>query len=92
MAVLTLSNGKFYGLTYAGGINNAGVIFEWDPTTNTYTKKFDFNTTNGSKPQGSLILSNGKFYGLTSTGGNSNLGVMFEWDPVTNVYTHKKRF
>lgn len=27
-------NGKFYGVTSSGGISNAGVIFEWGPSTN----------------------------------------------------------
>lgn len=100
---LSLYTGKFYGTTSQGGINNGGVLFEWDPVTNIYTKKIDFAssngtggvvTSNGSWPVGSLVLQGGKFYGMTIDGGSSinNYGVIFEWDPVTNVYTKKIDF
>ncbi len=38
-------NGKFYGMTSSGGINYIGVLYEWDPLTNIYTKKLDFAAT-----------------------------------------------
>lgn len=83
-------NGKFYSMTNQGGfLSGSGVIFEWDPATNTYTKKVDF-FNDGTAPNGSLALYNGKFYGMTERGGNSsNPGVIFEWDPATNVYIKK---
>jgi uncharacterized repeat protein (TIGR03803 family) len=89
---LTLSGGKFYGMTTGGGATNLGVIFEWDPVTNLFVKKIDFGTANGSSPFSSLNLSGGKFYGMTKLGGTNNLGVFFEWDPLTNGYTVKKNF
>ncbi len=82
-------NGKFYGMTLNGGSVGLGVIFEWNPITNIYTKMIDMNAANGSKPNGSLSLYAGKFYGMTQTGGVNDLGVIFEWDPATNVYTKK---
>lgn len=85
---LLLYNNKFYGLAADYGINGGGALFEWDPATNVYTKKFDFNgngTYPGNAPQNSLRLMNGKMYGTTQQGGASNLGVVFEWDPVTNT-------
>ena len=88
-----LYNGLFYGMTYQGGAYNAGVIFEWNPATNIYTKKYDFiSGTSGNNPYGSLTFSGGKFYGMTSLGGASNKGVIFEWDPATNIYTRKISF
>ena len=50
---LTEKDGKFYGLTYWGGLNSKGVIFEWDPASNVYTKKYDFNTS----PNDNLTLA-----------------------------------
>ena len=41
--LISASDGKFYGMTYRGGVNNMGVLFQYDPTTNIYTKKFDFD-------------------------------------------------
>jgi uncharacterized repeat protein (TIGR03803 family) len=92
MGPLVLKDGKFYGLTLEGGSNNVGVIFEWNPTTNVFTKKFDFNEIGGSKPQGPLTLKDGKFYGVTQEGGNNNLGTIFEWNPTTNAYIKKIDF
>lgn len=89
---LTISGGKFYGMTSSGGNHDKGVIFEWDPETNIYTKKIDFNGTNGSMPYGSLTLKGGNFYGMTLNGGTYDKGVIFEWDPETNVYTKKLDF
>jgi uncharacterized repeat protein (TIGR03803 family) len=88
------NNGKLYGLTYYGGIYNLGVLFEWDPVTNIYIKKIDFNgTENGSQPKGSLIKAeNGKLYGMTSAGGAQNRGVLFEWDPAQNSFLKKLDF
>ena len=85
---LTLNGTKFYGLTSGGGINGRGVIFEWDPATNIYTKKFDFDKANGG-PNGTLLLSGAKLYGTTYHGGADNTGIIFEWDPVSNIFTKK---
>lgn len=85
-------NGKLYGMTTVGGaFFNNGVIFEWDPSTNIYTKKIEFTGTSGvvlgKNPYGSLVLNANKFYGMTNNGGANNLGVIFSWDPVANTYT-----
>ena len=85
-------NGKLYGMTQQGGNYSSGVIFEWDPATNNYTKKIAFNNPDGSGPLGGLVLYNGKFYGMTESGGSQSQGVIFEWDPLTNVYTKKIDF
>ncbi len=83
---LSISNGKFYGMTTYGGASGVGVIFEWNPATNIYTKKMDFTGINGANPYGSLTLSGGKFYGMATYGGANGIGVIFEWDPATNTY------
>jgi uncharacterized repeat protein (TIGR03803 family) len=89
---LCLHDGKLYGMTSVGGLYSCGVIFEWDPLTNIFTKKIDFSSTNGRSPNGSMTLSNGRFYGMTSAGGANDCGVIFEWDPATNIFTKKIDF
>lgn len=76
-------------MTSQGGSGGTGVIFEWDPSTNVYTKKIDLTGTNGKYPFGDLILYGNKFYGMTYQGGINNAGVIFDWDPATNVYSKK---
>ena len=87
------SNGKLYGMTYQGGANNQGVLFEYDANSNIYSKKFEFSDTDGTYPYGSLIeASNGKLYGLTTGGGLNRSGVLFEYDANSNIYTKKFEF
>jgi len=88
------NNGMLYGMTTSGGTNDLGVIFEFDPSTNIYTKKLDFDgATNGKYPYGNLIQAqNGKLYGMASQGGINNLGVLFEYDILTDTYTKKLDF
>jgi uncharacterized repeat protein (TIGR03803 family) len=88
------SNGKLYGMTWWGGENDEGVIYEFDPITGTYTKKFDFLAgTYGAEPWGGLIeLSGGKLYGMTVYGGSNYDGVIFEFDIYTNAFEVKYNF
>ena len=53
---LTEYNNKFYGMTGTGGENNSGIIFEWDPSTNSMIKKFGFGSGDGKYPDGNLTL------------------------------------
>lgn len=87
---LTLKSGKLYGMTLNGGPGGAGsgVIFEYDPVTNIYTKKQTPAYANGSNPYGNLTLLNDIFYGVMSYG-TGGYGVIFEWNPATNIYTTK---
>lgn len=91
------SNNKLYGMTAYGGANNAGVLFEYDPATSTFSKKLDFESSNistlGGAPLGSLTLAgNGKLYGMTNYGGSNGYGVLFEYDPATSTYSGKFNF
>ncbi|MEI7596957.1 MAG: choice-of-anchor tandem repeat GloVer-containing protein, partial [Bacteroidota bacterium] len=92
--LIQASNNKIYGTTNSGGANDMGVLFEFDPVTNTYSIKAEFDgSNNGSYPSGDLVqISNGKLYGTAEQGGASNNGVIFEFDPTTNTFTKKYDF
>jgi uncharacterized repeat protein (TIGR03803 family) len=83
--LLLASNGSLYGLTDLGGANLMGVLFEFNPLSKTYTKKFDFDgSVTGSYPAANLIeASNHKLYGMTSYGGANDQGIIFEYDLTT---------
>ncbi|RAV98869.1 choice-of-anchor tandem repeat GloVer-containing protein [Pseudochryseolinea flava] len=92
---LTWENGKFYATTQRGGATNGGTIFEWEPITNVFTKRYDFQRTTGYRPTSTLTFQNGKFYGTTNDGGPDptfQAGGVFQWDPLTNNYTLLKSF
>lgn len=85
--LIQATNGKLYGTSAYVGAYDYGILFEFDLSANTYTKKIDFDGVgNGSDPIGSLVqAANGKLYGVTSFGGNANGGVLFEYDIVSNT-------
>ncbi|MCP4438865.1 MAG: T9SS type A sorting domain-containing protein [Aureispira sp.] len=89
------SNGKLYGVTTGGGLNNEGVLFEYSPTTGIVSKKHDFNSAsfNHSTEDNSLMYaSNGKLYGMTSYNGLSGGDVIYEFNLTTNIGTKKIDF
>lgn len=84
------SNGKLYGVTTKGGQTNygGGVLFEFDPITQVYTLKANFDYSSGITPYGGLIEAvDGSLYGMTSNGGAANFGTIFKYNPVSNVLT-----
>jgi uncharacterized repeat protein (TIGR03803 family) len=83
-------NGKLYGVT-AGGYNGRGLIFEYNPSTNSYTKKVNFSPTTKSFPgDGMTLASNGKFYGTRRR--EAGAGEIFEYDYQTNKLQNKVQF
>ncbi len=86
--LMEASNGKGYGMTFTGGANNNGVLFELNVVTGAFAKKFDFEeSSSGAFPMGSLIqAADGKLYGLTSMGGIYGKGTLFSYDLSTNQF------
>ncbi|HNP44041.1 MAG TPA: T9SS type A sorting domain-containing protein [Panacibacter sp.] len=92
-SLIQASNGKLYGMTYGGGSGNYGVIFSFDPSTNTLVKLFDFDNTRGAYPFGSLVqASNGKLYGMTWSGGSTDRGVVFSYDITGSSFLKLQNF
>ena len=87
--LLEITPGKLLGTTERGGSFDDGVLFEFDYTTNTYTKILDFQQgVNGANPEAGLILaSNQMAYGTTSVGGTNNQGTIYEYDPINQTIT-----
>lgn len=93
-SLISALDGKLYGMTEIGGVNNSGILFQYDPISNVYSKKIDFDGVNfGSSPKGSLMqASDGYIYGLTTKGGTNNFGVLFQFDPITGLGLKKLDF
>ena len=77
-------NGKLYGTTTNGGISDLGVLYEYDPVTETYTKK-DMQAITGSYPVGEPAVYNNKLYGMTNANGIGNNGIVYSYDIATGV-------
>lgn len=91
---------EWYGIAEEGGLSNEGVVFSFNPLTNTYTKKYDFEGgAQGGRPNLPLIkANNGKIYGTAFRGEpdlpnfSGGSGVIFEYDPNTDIYQKKLDF
>jgi uncharacterized repeat protein (TIGR03803 family) len=74
-------------MTSAGGIDEVGVIFSYNPSSAVFTKLIDFNNINGANPYGNLMESgDGKLYGMAYQGGSNNFGTIFSYEPASSVF------
>ena len=86
-AGLTLSpSGSLYGATLAGGVNNAGVVFELTPSGGSWTysvlHRFDDLDYDAAGPLSTLTLSpSGTLYGTTYGDGDYSSGAIFALTP-----------
>ncbi|WP_206081962.1 choice-of-anchor tandem repeat GloVer-containing protein, partial [Maribellus sediminis] len=93
LGITQASNGKIYGLANYGGLHDNGTIFMFEPSSNQFTKIFDFDGTAGSQPIGYLVeASNGLLYCTTHRGGAVGQGALIEVDPATNTVTKRADF
>ena len=76
------TDGKLYGMTFAGGANGKGAIFAITPS-GTFTTLYSFcsqtSCDDGEGPYltGLLQATNGTLYGTTPQGGNKTYGTVF---------------
>jgi uncharacterized repeat protein (TIGR03803 family) len=82
-----------YGMTAAGGDDDLGVIFSFDPSTSNCQTLYSFTCTTsgasmGAEPHGRPTLDpNGHtLYGMTRKGGHHGYSVVFSFDTNTNTY------
>ena len=71
---LTLSGATLYGMTYGGGPQGDGTLFQISTNGTNFNLLYSFTVfnTNGVNPQGSLTLSGSTLYGMTSFRGTAN--------------------
>jgi uncharacterized repeat protein (TIGR03803 family) len=84
--VIADPQGNLYGVTYDGGANDNGTVFEISPSASgawTYQVLYSFQFgADGSSPIGPLIIdASGNLYGMTELGGDSVYGTIFELSP-----------
>jgi uncharacterized repeat protein (TIGR03803 family) len=74
------TDGNLFGTTVQGGTNGYGTLFEWVQTTGTMSVLANFDGTDGSAPEGTLVEdANGNLFGAAVGGGTNNNGTLFEW-------------
>ncbi len=88
------TSGCLYGISQAGGVNNAGAIFRSTPQGRESVIYSFAGGADGASPTSILIGSNGNLYGTTLTGGSSGNGTVWmlaasggSCDPTTGTLT-----
>jgi len=88
--------GRLYGTTIYGGVNDAGAVFRFNPRTGAEKLLYSFcsqgNCEDGESPEAGLIDVNGTLYGTTVQGGgnkcshaDTGCGTVFALDPDTGA-------
>jgi len=90
-SLVLANNGKLYGTTYRGGVNNNGTLFEIDTLTLQHKVLFEFGATSGVVyPNGGLVQhANGHLYGTCE---GLVGGYIFEYDITADSLTKKMGF
>jgi uncharacterized repeat protein (TIGR03803 family) len=79
---------ELWGMTYWGGLNNAGVIMNITEDSDQFTRSYSFGTPTGEYPMGNLLYGKDSiFYGMTLFDGLDSEGVIFSYNPMTGIYT-----
>ena len=87
------NSGNLFGVTGGGGANNLGTVFEFTPSTSTFTPLVSFSLALGYGCAGNLLIdSAGDLFGTASGGGANNEGVVFEIVHNSNAITDLASF
>jgi uncharacterized repeat protein (TIGR03803 family) len=83
--------GNLYGVTYLGGDNQVGVVYQMVPSGNGWTENvlhsFDL-AKDGGNPVGGLIFDqSGNLYGTTGGSGGNGIGTVFMLSPSGGTWT-----
>jgi uncharacterized repeat protein (TIGR03803 family) len=74
-SLIQASDGNLYGMTSAGGSNNGGILFQFNPVTSVFTKKLDFTGTNGKIPGYSRLLEFDLITAVNNLSNNNNFSI-----------------
>jgi uncharacterized repeat protein (TIGR03803 family) len=90
--VISDKAGNLYGMTYSGGANGQGTVFEMMLSNGRWTEVvlhgFNNDGVDGYSPEGGLIMDKaGNLYGTTMFGGSQIYGTVFELSPTSNGWT-----
>jgi uncharacterized repeat protein (TIGR03803 family) len=73
------ASGNLFGVTYFGGSNNEGTVFEWQKSAGSLAVLTSFSGANGANPSGELLEdTSGNLFGVTVAGGTGDNGTLFE--------------
>jgi len=87
------ANNLIYGTTNAGGLNNGGVIFSFNPTGDVYTKVSDLNTGGFAGSFGGLAEDgSGVLVGLALDGGAASSGALYRYTVASNTFNELVAF
>ncbi len=91
--LMQATNNFLYGTTTWGGFSNMGVVFSYDIHHRHFSKLYDFESSQGSYPTGSLTqANNGILYGVSAYGGTNDQGVIFNYNIATEAYAKLYNF
>ncbi len=89
------SNLRLYGLSEYGGTGGAGVLYSYEPATNTFAIEADFGKDFGNLVSPTdlsarvgvgehrIVAIGGSIYGATADGGTQGYGILWKWTPTT---------
>lgn len=78
--LVAASDGYYYGITSAGGFQNAGTLFRYSAVAGIEILHHLNPGTEGSGARGDIIeISNGIFVGTTFSGGENGVGTLFKY-------------
>ena len=82
--------GNLYGVTYAGGTQDGGVVYQLVPAGSGWTENvlYKLDSASGTKPVGGLVFDQaGNLYGTTTFGGANDDGTVFMLSPAGGTWT-----
>lgn len=85
--LMEAGNGVLYGVLADNAQFSNGSLFSFDPSTNTFTKLYNFDGLQGGTPSGQLVQVDGKLWGICQEGSLFFSGCIYSWDIAGGTYT-----